>query len=234
MLSSFFISFTTVRFRKTRVSSSWRLHKTCWRLLSQIETIKRTVRCIERVQLLRSDVHLTLQLLTQKSKTLTPLLSPSFDFSQTKTGELHRTATAAVWSDSHSSLFRKSLVFSFLYESVKFPLWDQDQALILFKSLSICFLFILIFHQFCLSTSSCKRVVQVFTKDSSCSKVSSKQHQDRNDEPITFYKSGHVRVSVCVGGGRRHVMFSFKWKQLAEGCACSSRFKALPTVSSFF
>lgn len=141
--------------------------------VSQIETIKRTVQCIERVQLLRSDVHLTLQLLTQKSKTLTPLLSPSFDFFQTKTGELHRTATAAVWSDSHSSLFWKSLVFSFLYESVKFPLWDQDQALILFKSLSICSLFILIFHQFCLSTSSCKRVVHVFTKDSSCSNMSS-------------------------------------------------------------
>lgn len=48
--------------------------------VSQIETIKRTVWCIERVQLLRSDVHLTLQLLTQKSKTLTLLLSLSFDF----------------------------------------------------------------------------------------------------------------------------------------------------------
>lgn len=167
-----------------------------WALaVSQIETIKRTVRCIERVQLLRSDVYLTLQLLTQKFNT------PSFSFIrfffQTKTGELHRTDTAAVWSDSHSSLFWKSLVFSFLYESVKFPLWDQDQALILFKSLSISSLFILIFHQFCFPTSSCKRVVQVFTKDSSCSNMSSRQHQDRNDEPITFYKSGHV----CVGGG---------------------------------
>lgn len=87
---------------------------------SQIETIKRTVRRIERVQLLRSDVYLTLLLLTQKFNT------PSFSFIrfffQTKTGELHRTDLAAVWSDSHSSLFRKSLVFSFLYESVKFPL----------------------------------------------------------------------------------------------------------------
>lgn len=157
-------------------------------------------------------------------------------FFQTKTGELHRTDTAAVWSDSHSSLFRKSLVFSFLYESVKFPLWDQDQALILVKSLSISSLFILIFHQFCFPTSSCKRVVQVFTKDSSCSNMSLRQHQDRNDEPITFYKSGRVCVSVLwVGGGIFfHFMFSFKWKQLAEGCACSSRFKALPTVSSFF
>lgn len=36
-----------------------------------------------------------------------------------------------------------------------------------------------------------------------------------------------VCVSVCVGGGIFfHFMFSFKWKQLAEGCACSSRFKA--------
>lgn len=197
--------------------------------VSQIETIKRTVQCIERVQLLRSDVHLTLLLLTQKFNT------PSFSFIrflfQTKTGELHRTDLAAVWSDSHSSLFRKSLVFSFLYESVKFPLWDQDQALILVKSLSISSLFILIFHQFCFPTSSCKRVVQVFTKDSSCSNMSSSQHQDRNDEPITFYKSGHV----CVGGGIFfHFMFSFKRKQLTEGCACSSRFKALPTVSSFF
>lgn len=197
--------------------------------VSQIETIKRTVQCIERVQLLRSDVYLTLLLLTQKFNT------PSFSFIrflfQTKTGELHRTDLAAVWSDSHSSLFRKSLVFSFLYESVKFPLWDQDQALILVKSLSISSLFILIFHQFCFPTSSCKRVVQVFTKDSSCSNMSSSQHQDRNDEPITFYKSGHV----CVGGGIFfHFMFSFKWKQLAEWCACSSRFKALPTVSSFF
>lgn len=132
------------------------------------------------------------------------LLHPSFSFIrflfQTKTGELHRTDLAAVWSDSHSSLFRKSLVFSFLYESVKFPLWDQDQALILFKSLSISSLFILIFHQFCFPTSSCKRVVQDFTRDSSCSNMSSRpnmssrQHQDRNDEPITFYKSGHVCV----------------------------------------
>lgn len=160
--------------------------------VSQIETIKRTVRCIERVQLLRSDVHLTLLLLTQKFNT------PSFSFIrfffQTKTGELHRTDMTAVWSDSHSSLFRKSHVFSFLYESVKFPLWDQDQALILVKSLSISSLFILIFHQFCFPTNSCKRVVQVFTRDSSCSNMSSRQHQDRNDEPITFYKSGHVCV----------------------------------------
>lgn len=160
--------------------------------VSQIETIKRTVQCIERVQLLRSDVHLTLLLLTQKFNT------PSFSFIrflfQTKTGELHRTDLAAVWSDSHSSLFRKSLVFSFLYESVKFPLWDQDQALILVKSLSISSLFILIFHQFCFPTSSCKRVVQDFTRDSSCSNMSSRQHQDRNDGPITFYKSGHVCV----------------------------------------
>lgn len=133
-------------------------------------------------------------------RNLTLLLSPSFDFFQTKTGELHRRDTAAVWSDSHSSLFWKSLVFSFLYESVKFPLWHQDQALILVKSLSISSLFILIFHQFCFPTSSCKRVVQVFTKDSSCSNMSSRQHQDRNDEPITFYKSGHVCVSVCGWG----------------------------------
>lgn len=89
---------------------------------SQIETIKRTVRRIERVQLLRSDVHLTLQLLTQKSKTLTLLLSPSFDFFSRQKQVNSTERTWLLCGVTHTQVYSESPLFSvFFMNQLNFP-----------------------------------------------------------------------------------------------------------------
>lgn len=89
---------------------------------SQIETIKRTVQCIERVQLLRSDVHLTLQLLTQKSKTLTLLLSPSFDFFSRQKQVNSTERTWLLCGVTHTQVYSESPLFSvFFMNQLNFP-----------------------------------------------------------------------------------------------------------------
>lgn len=89
---------------------------------SQIETIKRTVQCIERVQLLRSDVHLTLQLLTQKSKTFTPLLSPSFDFFSRQKQVNSTERTWLLCGVTHTQVYSESPLFSvFFMNQLNFP-----------------------------------------------------------------------------------------------------------------
>lgn len=87
--------------------------------VSQIETIKTTVRCIERVQLLRSDVHLTLLLLTQKFNT------PSFSFIRffSRQKQVNSTErTRLLCGVTHTQVYSESPLFSvFFMNQLNFP-----------------------------------------------------------------------------------------------------------------
>lgn len=91
-----------------------------WALaVSQIETIKRTVRRIERVQLLRSDVYLTLLLLTQKFNT------PSFSFIRffSRQKQVNSTErTRLLCGVTHTQVYSESPLFSvFFMNQLNFP-----------------------------------------------------------------------------------------------------------------